>query len=138
MQRSILASVGVFIVFLCLASPALAGIFTYQFIGDLDGAAPFTDREGGQAILNSETGDLAVGLAGLRPNTVYTCCISCQFDKFADAPCPTNRRGSLLAFLPGLGRSGDLATGCGFPNVTIFADDPADAGDFCQNGYGQP
>ena len=136
MQRSILASVGVFIVFLCLASPALAGIFTYQFIGDLDGAAPFTDREGGQAILNSEIGDLAVGLAGFRPNTVYTCRISCQFDKFADAPCPTNRRGSLLAFLPGLGRSGDLATGCGFPNVTIFADDPADAGDFCQNGYG--
>ena len=73
MQRSILASVGVFIVFLCLASPALAGIFTYQFICDLDGAPPFTDREGGHAILNSETGDLAVELTGLRPNTVYTC-----------------------------------------------------------------
>ena len=138
MQRSILASVGVFIVFLCLASPGLAGIFTYQFICDLDGAAPFTDREGSHAILNSATGDLTVLLSGLRPHTDYICRISCQFDKFADAPCRTNGRGSLFTFLRGLGRSGDLATGCGFPNVTIFADDPADAGDFCQNGYGQP
>src|ERR1043166_3925246 len=135
MQRSILASVGVVIVFLCLASPGLAGIFTYQFICDLDGVAPFTDREGGLATLNSQSGDLTVVLAGLRPNTDYTCRISCQFGKFADAPCRTNGRGSLFTFLRGLGRSGDLATGCGFPNVTIFADDPADAGDFCQDGY---
>ena len=130
MQRLILVSLGVFTVLLFLASPALAGVFTYQFICDLDGVAPFTDREGGLAILNSDTGDPAVALAGLRPNTIYTCRISWQFGKFADAPCQTNNRGSLTTFLLGLGRSGTLATGCGFPNVTIFTDDPADNGDF--------
>src|SRR5437016_4845198 len=114
MQRSILASVGVFIVFLCLAAPVSAATFRYQFICDLNGVAPFTDQEGGQAILDSDSGDLTVRLSGLLPNTAYTCRISCQFDKFADAPCPTDRRGRLNASLEGLGRSGALATGCGF------------------------
>jgi hypothetical protein len=57
MQRSILASVGVFTVFLCLASPALAGIFTYQFICDLDGAPPLP------------TGRVVMRFSTLRPAT---------------------------------------------------------------------
>ncbi|MCI0558079.1 MAG: hypothetical protein MN733_06260 [Nitrososphaera sp.] len=138
MNTKNLVSFGVFAACIVLASPVPAGTFTYQFICDLDGAAPFTDLEGGRAVLDSATGDLTVRLFGLLPDTAYTCRISCQFGKFADATCSTNSNGRLRASLPGLGRSGDLATGCGFPNVTVFADDPADAGDFCQNGYGQP
>lgn len=133
MNTKKLLSFGVFATCIALASPVLAGQFTYQFICDLDGAAPFTDLEGGRATLDPATGDLRVRLFGLEPNTAYTCVVSCQFNKAAGAPCTTDHKGRLNAELPGLGRSGDLATGCGYPNVTVFAGD-----DFCQNGYGQP
>ena len=133
MHTKHLLSLGVLAALLSLAPLALADTFTYHFICDLDGAPPFTDVEDGRATLDSETGDLTVKLSELQPNTTYTCVVSCQFNKAASAPCTTDRKGKLHAFLPGLGRSGALATGCGYPNVTVFA-----GNDFCQNGYGQP
>ena len=128
-----LMSVAVFATYIALASPVAARDFKYQFICDLDGAAPFTDREGGHATLDPESGDLEVNISKLRPSTTYTCVVSCQFNKAAAAPCATDNKGKLDVEIRGLGRSGSLATGCGYPNVTVFA-----GNQFCQNGYGQP
>jgi hypothetical protein len=122
-----------------------AQLFSSQFICDLDGKAPFTDFQGGSSAIAAD-GDISVRLSHLQPNTAYTCRISCQFGKSADAPataCKTDRQGKLKAFLPGLGKSGTLSTGCGYPEVTVFNTDtsppnPSFVPNFCQAGYGEP
>jgi len=142
MQRSILAFVGVFMALLFLASPVLADgglslpVFSSQMICDTDGTVqtPFTDVKGFVTIF--ENGDLLINIPRLRPNTVYTVRLICGAFGAPDASRSTNSRGRLLAYIPGLGRQGDLAPGCGLPAVTAFADDPDDDGDFCQTGYG--
>ena len=142
MQRLIFASVGIFTMLFCLASPALADdgfsipVFASQMICDTDGTiqTPFTDVKGIVTIFNN--GDLLINIpSGLKPNTAYTVRLLCGAFGAPDASRSTNSRGRLLALIPGLGRSGDLAPGCGLPVVTAFTDDPA-GGDFCQTGYG--
>jgi len=111
-------------------------VFHSQMICDTDGTiqTPFTDVKGSVTIFNN--GDLLVNIPKLRPNTEYTVRLICGAFGAPDAFRSTNSRGRLLALIPGLGRSGDLAPGCGQPVVTIFTDDPDDNGDFCQTGYG--
>jgi hypothetical protein len=142
MQRSILAFVGVFIALFFLASTALANggssfpVCISQMICDTDGTiqTPFTDEKGAVTIFNN--GDLLLNIPKLRPNTTYTVRLICGAFGAPDASRSTNSRGRLLTYIPGLGRQGDLAPGCGLPTVTVFADDPDDGGDFCQTGYG--
>jgi hypothetical protein len=87
----------------------------------------------------SANGNLKVKISGLRPATDYTCRISCAIGGlFADGICSADTDGKINALLPGLGLSGALANGCGQPIVTVFVDDPADDGDFCESGYGSP
>ena len=142
MQRSILTAVGVCMVLFCLVSSALATgggsfpVFHAQINCDTDGTiqTPFTDVKGSVKIFNN--GNLLVNIPKLRPNTEYTVRLNCTFGRFQDASRSTNHRGRLLALIPGLGRQGDLAPGCGQPVVTVFTDDPDDNGDFCETGYG--
>jgi hypothetical protein len=49
------------------------------------------------------------------------------------APCTTDHTRNVEAEIRGLGRSGRFATGCGYPNVAVFA-----LNQFCQNGYREP
>jgi hypothetical protein len=137
MQRSILASVGVLTAFLFLVSPALANrdddgdqdVFSSKMIC----AAPVTNGTGSATIFNN--GDLQVKIRGLKPNATYTCRIFCGIaGLFADAACTTNAKGKLDTVVPGLGRSGTLANGCGEPGVSVF--NFVDT--FCATGYGSP
>jgi hypothetical protein len=141
MQQVRLVLVGILTVFFFLTSAPLAGgnevVFKSQMICDTDGVAPFTDVVGVATI--SDNGNLKVKIRELRPSTAYTCLIFCNVgSKVAPAPCSTNAKGTLDALLPGLGRSENLASGCGQPGVTVFTDDPDDLGDFCMSGYDEP
>jgi hypothetical protein len=143
MQRSILVSIGVFTVLLFLASPALANeefsfpVFSSEVICDTDGADPFTDTKGLVTIFDN--GNLLVSIPRLLPNQVYKVVLACQVGgKLVFEDRSTNSRGRLLALIPGLGRSGPLATGCALPTVNLFpVSDPQLPG-FCYTGYGQP
>jgi hypothetical protein len=81
-------------------------------------------------------GDLLPNIPGLWPNTEYSVRLICGVFGVPDVLRSPNSRGRLLTLIPGLGRQGDLADGCGLPAVTVVTDDPDDAGDFCQTGYG--
>jgi hypothetical protein len=110
-------------------------VFSSKMTCDTDGVAPFTDKTGTVIVFNN--GDVAINIRGLRPSTAYTCLMICNVgQKVQAATCSTNSRGTLAALLPGLGRLGSMADGCGQPIVTAFTDDPDDLGDFCNTGYG--
>jgi len=139
MQRLLLVFLAVFTVFLCRVAPLLAdpngsddddAVFASQMVCQ----APLAKVVGSAAIFNN--GDLKLKIPGLKPNTVHTCVIVCEVGGLvAAAPCgPTNAKGKLNTVLPGLGRSGTLAGGCGEPVVSVF-----DSGNtFCASGYGSP
>ena len=143
MQRSILASVGVCMVLLCLASPALAiggghfPVFSSQMVCDTDGDIDFSDTKGLVTIFDN--GNLLINIPGLVPNTAYRIVLGCVIgfpDKLVFADRSTNSKGRLLAVIHGLGRSGPLANGCHLPRVNIFS--LAGGPESCFNGYGQP
>jgi hypothetical protein len=133
-MRILLVILGAFT--LLLPGPVMAKeVFKSQMICDLDGAAPFTEKTGSASI--HANGDVHVHIKGLLADTTYTCLAGCATGfKVATRPCATDDKGNLHVNLKGLGLEGPLASGCGFPLITVFADDPSDLGDFCQTGYG--